>query len=175
MPHFTRLTEIVTCNLSALISAAEDQQATLEEIIREIEEGIRGAERSVRTAMTRVTEIECQIGEQQVQCAEWQTKAREALENQREDLARQALACRKQVDNLIAGLEQQLSAAISTRDHLKTTLHALQARLAEALRKRTFTPQGEPEMPYREEILIIAREDDVEEELAALRREIRGA
>jgi len=27
MPHFTRLTEIVTCNLSALISAAEDQRS----------------------------------------------------------------------------------------------------------------------------------------------------
>lgn len=175
MPHFTRLTEIVTCNLSSMINAAEDQQATLEEIIREIEEGIRGAERSVRTATTRVTEIECQIGEQQVQCAEWQTKAREALENQREDLARQALSCRKQVDNLIAGLEQQLSASISTRDHLRTTLHALQARLAEAIRKRTSTPASFPDLPYREEVLVVTREDDVEEELAALRREIHGA
>lgn len=174
MPHFTRLTEIVTCNLSSLLNAAEDQQATLEEIIREIEEGIRGAERSVRTASNRVTEIECQIGEQQVACAEWQNKAREALENQREDLARQALSCRKQVDNLIAGLEQNLSAAISTRDHLKTTLHALHARLAEAQRKRTCPPIDGPELPYREEILIVTREDDVEEELAALRREIHG-
>lgn len=173
MPHFTRLTEIVTCNLSALINSAEDPHTALEEIIGEIEEGIRGAERSVRTASNRVTEIECQIGEQQVQSGEWKTKAMQALENQREDLARHALSCRKQVENLIAGLEQNLSASISTRDHLKTTLHALQARLAEAVRKRTTTPQQElePERPYREEVLL-AKSDDVEEELAALRREM---
>ena len=174
MPHFTRLTEIVTCNLSALINSAEDPQAALEEIIVEIEEGIRGAERSVRTALNKVTEIECQIGEQQVQSGEWKTKAMQALENQREDLARHALSCRKQVENLITGLEQNLNAAISTRDHLKTTLHALQARHAEALRKRTRSHEESPAAPYRDEVFLIKTDHDVEDELAALRQEMRG-
>ncbi len=124
------------------------------EIIREIEEGIRGAERSVRTAMNRVTEIECQIGEQQVQCAEWQTKAREGPRKPAGRLGPSGTRLPQTGRQSDCRLEQQLSAAISTRDHLKTTLHALQARLAEAMRKRTTVPKGEPEIPYREEIRL---------------------
>ena len=174
MPYFSRLTEIVTCNLTALLDGAEDRQATLEEIIKEIQEGITGAQRSVRTAANRVTSIEAEIGEQSTQILEWTTKAKQALGNDREDLARQALSRKKEVENLIAGLEQQLHAAVSTRDHLKTTLHALEARLSDAQRRRTSTPVDAPELPYGDEQILIAREDGVEEELAALRREMRG-
>ena len=82
MPYFSRLTEIVTCNLTALLDGAEDKQATHEEIIQEIQEGITGAQRSVRTAHNNVARIECEISEQLVQTGEWMSKAREALENQ---------------------------------------------------------------------------------------------
>ncbi len=174
MPYFSRLTEIVTCNLTALLDGAEDRQATLEEIIKEIQEGITGAQRSVRTAGNRVTSIEAEIGEQCTQILEWTTKAKQALGNDRDDLARQALSRKKEVENLIAGLEQQLHAAVSTRDQLKTTLHALEARLADAQRRRTTFPVDAPAMPYGDEQILIAREDGVEEELAALRRELRG-
>ena len=176
MPYFSRLTEIVTCNLTALLDGAEDRQATLEEIIKEIQDGVTGAKRSVRTAENNVTRIECEISEQLIQSGEWMTKARDFLEKDREDLARNALSRKKEVENLIAGLEQQLNAAVSTRDHLKTTLHALEARLADAQRRRTTAPAGETELPYREEtILIASHTESIEAELAALRREVRGA
>lgn len=175
MPFFSRLTEIVTCNLSALLDGAEDRQATLEEIIKEMQEGITGAQRSVRTAGNNVARVECEISEQLIQSGEWMSKAREALENDREDLARQALSRKKEVENLIAGLEQQLHAAVSTRDHLKTTLHALEARLADAQRRRTTFPVDDVELPYGEETFVVASyECSVEEELDALRREMRG-
>jgi len=176
MPYFSRLTEIVTRNLTALLDGAEVRQATLEEIIKEMQEGITGAQRSVRTAGNNVARVECEISEQLIQTAEWMSKAREALENGRDDLARQALSRKKEVENLIAGLEQQLNAAVSTRDQLKTTLHALDARLADAQRRRTTFPIDAPELPYGEETILIASyESSVEEELNALRREMRGA
>ena len=175
MPYFSRLTEIVTCNLTALLDGAVDREATLEEIIGEMQEGITGAQRSVRTAGNKVAEIECQISEQLIQGAECMSRARQALENDREDLARQALSQKKEVENLIAGLEQQLHAAVSTRDHLKTTLHALEARLADAQRRRTGPPKDAPMLVYREETILIASyESSVDDELAALRREMRG-
>ncbi len=177
MPYFSRLTEIVTCNLTALLDGATDREATLEEIIGEMQEGISGAQRSVRTAGGNVTKVECEISEQLIQSGEWMSKARQALENNREDLARQALSRKKEVENLIAGLEQQLHAAVSTRDHLKTTLHALEARLSDAQRRRTKAPAEEdPATVYREEmILVSAHAESVEEALAALRRELSGA
>jgi phage shock protein A len=176
MPYFSRLTEIVTCNLTALLDGAENRQATLEEIIKEIQDGVTGAKRSARTAENNVTRIECEISEQLIQSGEWMTKARDFLEKDREDLARNALSRKKEVENLIAGLEQQLNAAVSTRDHLKTTLHALEARLADAQRRRTSAPAGEAQLPYREEtILIASHTESIEAELAALRREVRGS
>ena len=176
MPYFSRLTEIVTCNLTALLDGAVDREATLEEVIQEMREGITGAQRSVRTAGNNVARIECEISEQLIQTGEWMSKAREALEHDREDLARQALSRKKEVENLIAGLEQQLHAAVSTRDHLKTTLHALEARLSDAQRRRTTPPPATSDLPYGEEtILIASHECSVDEELAALRREMRGA
>ena len=176
MPYFSRLTEIVTCNLTALLDGAEDRHATLEEIIKEIQEGITGAKRSVRTAESNVTRIECEISEQLIQSGEWITKARDFLAKDREDLARNALSRKKEIENLIAGLEQQLSAAVSTRNHLKTTLHALEARLADAQRRRTTTPVDQSALPYREETILIATHtESVEAELAALRREVRGS
>ena len=150
MPYFSRLTEIVTCNLTALLDGATDREATLEEIIGEMQEGISGAQRSVRTAGNNVTKVECEISEQLIQSGEWMSKARQALENNREDLARQALSRKKEVENLIAGLEQQLHAAVSTRDHLKTTLHALEARLSDAQRRRTKAPEEEETMQFFE-------------------------
>ena len=175
MPYFSRLTEIVTCNLTSLLDGAVDRDAALEEIIREMQEGISGAQRSVRTAGNNVAKVECEISEQLIQTGEWMSKARQALENDREDLARQALSRKKEVENLIAGLEQQLHAAVSTRDHLKTTLHALEARLSDAQRRRTSAPADAPTMVYSEEtILVASHENGVEEELDALRRELRG-
>ena len=174
MPYFSRLTEIVTCNLTALLDGAVDREATLEEIIGEMQEGITGAQRSVRTAGNKVAEIECQLSEQLIQGAECMSRARQAIDNDRDDLARQALSQKKEVENLIAGLEQQLHAAVSTRDHLKTTLHALEARLADAQRRRT-APADAPTLVYREETILIASyESSVDDELAALRREMRG-
>ena len=80
-----------------------------------------------------------------------------------------------EVENLIAGLEQQQHAAVSTRDHLKTTLHALEARLSDAQRRRTTPLVDPPELPYGDEQILIAQENGVEEELAALKREMLGA
>ena len=57
MPYFSRLTEIVTCNLTALLDGAENRQATLEEIIKEIQDGVTGAKRSVRTAENKVQKV----------------------------------------------------------------------------------------------------------------------
>lgn len=176
MPYFSRLTEIVTCNLTALLDGAADRHATLEEIIQEIQEGVTGAQRSVRTAENNVSRIECEISEQRIQQGEWQIKAREAIQNNREDLARQALGRRREIENLIAGLEQQQQAAVSTRNHLKTTLYALEARLADAQRRRTISLDREPAVVFGEETIIVSSlSDDIEEELAALRREVQGA
>ena len=50
MAYFSRLTDIVTCSLTELLSKATDPQQALSQIITEMREGLAGAERSVGSA-----------------------------------------------------------------------------------------------------------------------------
>jgi len=135
MPYFSRLTEIVTCNLSVLLSRNNNSPQFLQGIISEMNQGVAGAERSVGTAMVNIARLETEIGEQRVAAADWMMRAQAALRRQEEGEARLALERKHEVEDLAAGLEQQLQAAIATRDHLATMLCALQARLADAARR----------------------------------------
>lgn len=178
MTYFSRLTDIVTCNLSSILANAEDPQAALQEIIFEMKEGVAGAERSVNTANSHVSRIEIEIGEQRTNVSTWMKSAQDALTSQNEALARQALERKHEVEDLIAGLEQQLEAAISTRDHLRTMLNALQARLADAIRRGRQSDLGtESSTAIMEETESTRlsgddRQSRIEAELEALRKQM---
>ena len=135
MAYFSRLTEIVSCNLQTLIEGAEDRLAAIREIVREMEDGVTGARRSCQTATHNEARLVSELESHQVNVAFWTAKAKEALSAGREDQARQALLRKREVEDLMAGLKQQQTAAASMCAHLQTTLRALEARLAEARRR----------------------------------------
>jgi len=179
MPYFSRLTDIVTCNLSSILSQADDRKVALEEIIYEMKEGVSGAERSSNTAAKNVSRIEIEIGEQRAEVDNWMKTAQESMSDGDEARARQALERKHEVEDLIAGLEQQLKAAISTRDHLRTMMHALQARLADATRRLQVIATGEnataedvPVEAALEREIPSERQGRVDAELEALRRQM---
>lgn len=180
MPYFSRLTDIVTCRLSEILDRVPDPLAALPEIIREMEEGIQGAMRSVRTSSDNVARLEGEIAEQRASAADWRNQAKDALGSGQDDDARLALLRKREVEDLIAGLEQQLNAAIATQTHLKTMLHALEARMADARRRLAELDCG---IPSPGERAANASTDwdasarsrslsDVESELESLRREL---
>ncbi|MGE3313624.1 MAG: PspA/IM30 family protein [Planctomycetaceae bacterium] len=135
MVYFSRLTDIVTANLSEMLAKESDPVAALKNIVNEMIEGLAGAKRSVATASLSEERLRREIGEHQQQAAEWTAAARRELTAGREKDARLALERKQEVLDVVAGLEQQHKAAIVTRDHLATTLRALEARLAEARRR----------------------------------------
>ena len=136
MSYFSRLTDIVTCNLSRLLEQSEDPQSAIVEIIREMREGLTGAQRSVNTASASEEKLRSEIEIHRAQVEFWTGKAKEQLLARVEAEARQSLLRKREVEDLIAGLAQQHKAAIATRDHLATMQRALEARLAEALRRQ---------------------------------------
>lgn len=179
MPYFSRLTDIVTCNLSSILEQADDPRIALEEILFEMQEGVAGAERSVKTADANVCRLEVEIGEQRLEIASWVKTAQQALTQGQEGHARQALQRKHEVEDLIAGLEQQLEAAISTRDHLRTMLSALQARQADARRRLLAIDQPEanapgaiPADPPATTAVVADRQNRIEAELEALRQQL---
>lgn len=174
MPYFSRLTDIVTCNLTLLLKEAENPQETLEQIIKEMKDGVAGAHRSAATATRNLEKIEAEITEQTGQIDGWVGRAKAYLERNEEAPARQALMRKKEVEALIAGLEQQRSAAAATCRHLQTTLAALEARVADAERRRAGLPGDDQAGLLKASPVEVASGPNwnVEDELAALKKEV---
>lgn len=182
MTYFSRLTDIVTCNLTAILEEAKDPKAALDEIILEMNEGLAGAQRSVKTASNNENRLKEEIFELNTQVDHWTAKARDAVSSNNENDARNHLMRKKESEALLAGLKQQLTAASATRDHLTTTLHALQARLADAQRRladiggaespASNTEDAVDENVGGDSVVSSNHSDQIEEELAAMKREL---
>lgn len=179
MSYFSRLTDIVTCNLSELLAAEADRSAALQKIIHEMEEGLSGANRSVKSAAASEQKITAEIAEQKTQITYWADEAREHLLSGDESQARLSLVRKREVEDVVAGLTQQHKAAIATRDHLTTMLRALEARLAEARRKQLTVEQIEPSAaPLPAQVASakvtssVIRDEEIDAELEALKREL---
>ena len=180
MSFFSRLTDIVTCNLTHLLAQAEDPQAAIIEIIQEMREGLSGAQRSVNTAAASEQRLRSEIDLHREQVDMWTGKAKEQLVAGDEADARQSLLRKREVEDLIAGLSQQHKAAIATREHLATMQRALEARLAEALRRQESlggpvheTPSNVPSYLSAPHPLAEDRHREVDAELEALKQELR--
>lgn len=184
MSYFSRLTDIVTCNLTEILARESDPQSAIETIVREMEEGLAGAKRSVATANGSVARLNREIGEHQAQADQWMEQAKAELQKGNEAGARTALMRKQEIEDVVAGLEQQHAAAIATRDHLQTMLRALEARLTEARRKLRQLEQGLTEESPSAELEVDleadfaeadgCRADQVEAELAALKKLLSG-
>lgn len=177
MSYFSRLTDIVTCNLSDLLSKSPDPKAAIEQILREMDEGLSGARRSVATAAANEERMARDIQEHRTIAASWAAKAKEHLVAGREADARQALVRKREVEDLIAGLEQQHHSAVATREHLATMQRAVEARYAEAVRKHAALSGG-PVVPTTSAPTTAMPADDrmsqVDAELEAMKRELGG-
>lgn len=180
MSYFSRLTEIVTCNLTQLLAGSDNPLQAVGEIVAEMEEGLAGARRSVSTAAGNEARLQREIEQHVEQAGTWADRARELVRSGRDADARQALLRKREIDDLIAGLRQQQQAAFATWEHLSTMQRALEARLAEAIRKQTALAAGRQsedadhvESPATQTPVIEDRRMlEVDAELEALRREL---
>jgi phage shock protein A len=185
MSYFSRLTDIVTCNLTEILAGAEDPERTLEEIISEMRQGVTSAQRTVKAATSQEEALRNEVEDQSRQISYWSQQARRELEQGREDDARHSLRRKKEVEDLVAGLQREYESARRSAEERVTTLHALEARLADAIRRRaaltgdcsaSSEADAESDAQHAAEPVQInqARDDEIEAELAALKREIGG-
>src|ERR687888_1380272 len=138
MPNiFKRISDVLAANLNDLIDRVEDPERMVKQIIREMEDNIRIAEEGVIDAMASEKQLQKDLEHHRQQAATWRQRAEEALRADKEDLARAALTRKKEHDQIITTLEPAWEAAQQTSEQLKAQLHALEAKLEEARRKRS--------------------------------------
>jgi phage shock protein A len=134
---FKRINDIITANINDLIDRVEDPERMIKQIIREMEDNINRAKEGVIDAIASEKQLYKDLEHNRRQSAEWLHKAEEALNTGQEDLARMALTRKKEHDNILKALEPSWEAAKATSEQLKAQLHALEAKLEEARRKRS--------------------------------------
>ena len=179
MPHYSRLTDIITCCLTEILETAADPRKTLTEIIDEMNEGLSACRRNVRASTTNSDRLQREITDYESRITDWKERAKQSLSQDDEDAARDALRRKVEVENLVAGLRPELEAAATARQNMLRIQKALEARHAEAVR-RMEEMTGEPFSQRLEsetaEVSASAatqqRASDVEAELEALKREL---
>jgi phage shock protein A len=130
------LSDIITSNINALLDRAENPEWMIAQIIREMEHGLASAKRYAATAIAAERRIGRELEQNRLQAEHWKSKAKQALAVKREDLARRALARKMEHEDLVRSLENQHEQALQTCQTVRTSLNALEARLAEARRKQ---------------------------------------
>lgn len=181
MPHFSRLTDIVTCSLTEILDAADDPHATLTEVLDEMEEGLSSARRVAKTSAANRDRMQKEIDQHTVQMNDWTETARTSLGAGDEAAARQALTRKVEIEDLIDGLKPEQEAADSTYRNMLRVQKALEARYAEASR-RMADLTGEPtEIRLESETAVHAitqsqqeKSSEVEAELEALKKQLGG-
>jgi phage shock protein A len=134
---FQRISDVISANINDLIDRVEDPERMIKQIIREMEENIRQAKEGVVDAIASEKQLARELAEHTRKAQQWQEKAEAALRSGNEELARAALARKKEHDRIRQNLEVTWEASATTSKNLKAQLNALEKKLAEARRKRS--------------------------------------
>lgn len=134
---FRRINDIINSNINDLLDRIEDPERMIKQIIREMEENIARCRDDVIGAIASEKQLLRELEQQRKQAEDWQARAEQAMQAEREDLARTALARKKEIERIVGNLEPAWSAARNTSERLKEQLRKLEDKLDEAKRKRT--------------------------------------
>jgi len=126
----------MVANINALLDRLESPEAMIGQIIGEMEDGLAVARSYAASAIAAERRLGRELAQQRIAVEFWQTKARAAVTAKREDLARLALARKREHETLAADLATQHAAALETCTQVLASLHAVESGFAAARRKQ---------------------------------------
>ena len=136
MGIFSRLATLIKANLNDLISRSEDPDKMLEQIVLDMNTQLLEAKKQVAVTIADEKRLRSQADQQKVLIAEWEKKAMLAVRANNDELAREALARKKEHAALGEQFEQQWAKQKQAVDQLKLALRALNSKIEEAKRKK---------------------------------------
>ena len=132
MTIFSRITDIINANISALLERAEDPEKMIRLMIQEMEDTlVEVRSQSVRAIADR-REIERRIERLESNERAWEEKAAFALGKGREDLARSALLVKRKLQDEATLLREELALTEESLARHNEDLASLQAKINEA-------------------------------------------
>ncbi len=132
MSIFTRLSDIVNSNISALLDKAENPEKMIRMVIQEMEETLVEVRSGTAKVIADKKTLKRRVDTLRKQAQDWEQKAELAVSKGREDLAKAALVERSAINASIAITEQDLAKLDETLDKLGSEIELLQAKLNDA-------------------------------------------
>lgn len=136
MGIFSRMTNIINSNPSALLDRAEDPKKMIRLIIQEMEETLVEVRSSSARIIADKKTASRKLEQLQAHSQEWEDKAALALEKDREDLARAALREQANLCEEALQMGAELDGADEHLAHLSEEVSQLQAKLNDAKAKQ---------------------------------------
>jgi len=138
MGMFERLKTVISSNINALISKAEEPEKMLNQMIIDMTEQLIESKKAVAMAIADEKKLERDMIENKTKADEWEKKAMLAVRAGRDDLAKEALLRKQEFEGYAAQLSQQWEAQKQSVEKLKEALRQLQTKIEEANRKKNI-------------------------------------
>jgi phage shock protein A len=136
MGIFSRLAQLIKSNLNDLISRSEDPEKMLNQVVLEMNNQLVEAKKQVAASIADEKRLAKQFEQESANAQEWERRAMMALRAGNEPLAKEALARKREYDELAATLKDQWTKQKTAVDQLKKALRLLNDKIEEAKRKR---------------------------------------
>ncbi len=132
MSIFSRMSDIINSNISALLDKAENPEKMIRMVIQEMEETLVEVRSGTARVIADKKTLTRRAERLRRQAADWEAKAELALSKGREDLAKAALVEKANITASVEITEQDLRKLDETLDKLSVEIEQLQAKLNDA-------------------------------------------
>jgi phage shock protein A len=136
MGVFSRLTDIINSNLTAMLDRAEDPEKMIRLIIQEMEDTLVEVRSSAARTIAEKKGVNRQLDRLADLVSEWERKAEFAITRGREDLAKGALLEKSKVADAAKALENELALLDESLSKNDQDVSRLEGKLTEAKAKQ---------------------------------------
>ena len=138
MGFFQRLATLIKSNLNDLISRSEDPEKMLNQIVEDMTNQLGEAKKMVALSIADEKKLEKQTQQELEQAAGWEKRAMLAVKAGNDELAKEALARRKEHESTAEQFKDQWQKQKASVEQLKLALRALNSKIEEAKRKKNL-------------------------------------
>jgi phage shock protein A len=166
MGIFTRVRDIISSNINAMLDKAEDPEKLVKLIIREMEDTLVEVKASCAGAMATKKKIQRESDEVRKREKDWGAKAQLAVDKGREDLAREALVEKKRHRERADATEKEFAQCEALVEQYQSDIMQLEDKLALAREKQRVMVQRHVHAVHKKQAQESIRRSDTADTIA---------
>jgi phage shock protein A len=141
MGIFTRVRDIISSNINAMLEKAEDPEKLIKLMIREMEDTLVEIKASCAGAMATKKKIQRELDDLHRRESQWGDKAQLAVDKGREDLAREALIEKRRYRERAEAIERERAQCEALVEQYQADIIQLEDKLVSAREKQRVLVQ----------------------------------